>query len=73
MPSFDYDNKALKWSDFEKTNQEPLLTEEEYIYARKILYSLGLFMHLGIKLERIVLIVERVLQFCREAEERQKN
>ena len=62
--------EVLKWSDFEKKVQEPLLTAEEYLYAKKILHLLGLFMSLGIKLERIILILERVLQFCRESENR---
>ena len=63
-------NEVLKWSDFENKTQEPLLTAEEYLYAKKILHLLSLFMNLGIKLARIILILERVLQFCKESQER---
>ncbi len=62
--------EVLKYSDFEKKAQKPLLTQEEYLYAKKILHLLGLIMSMGIKLDRVILILERVLQFCRESEKR---
>jgi hypothetical protein len=42
------------------------LTEEELIYAKKILYFVALYLRIGIKMDRIVLILKRVLNFCQK-------
>lgn len=57
-------DRPLKWSDFVQSTS---LTDEEYSYAKKMLQLLSLS---GMKLGRVVLILERVLEFCKEARDR---